>query len=111
MSELLCRDCDLEAYGVQPDGTFACSECGHRVEVRDLCFDDDEVWSVDEHGTVHRHLMPAACVKWMNDVASWPTGDWEKSQHALWSYRRATAELISSLRAGLSLPADMGLAD
>ncbi|MCC2278915.1 hypothetical protein LKL35_26315 [Streptomyces sp. ET3-23] len=105
MSAMTCRECDLGPYAAQPDGLFHCTECGHRLAIGDLCLTADEVWSVDETGTLQHYLTPAACLKWMEEIADFPRGDWEKAQHALWHYRRATAELLDALRAGLPLPA------
>ncbi|MFI1799833.1 hypothetical protein ACH427_21110 [Streptomyces sp. NPDC020379] len=101
MSAMTCRECDLGLCAVQPDGLFDCAECGHRFDVDDLYFDPDEVWSVDESGILQHYLTPAACLKWMGEIADFPTGDWDKAQHALWNYRRATAELLAALNAGL----------
>ncbi|MFG2147583.1 hypothetical protein ACGFRG_25875 [Streptomyces sp. NPDC048696] len=105
MSAMTCRECDLAPYAIRPDAHFECTECRHRLDSQTLYLDPDEVWSVDENGIVQYYLTPAACLKWLDDIADLPTGDWEKAQHALWQYRRATAELLDALRAGLPLPA------
>ncbi|MEU3050157.1 hypothetical protein ABZ705_27235 [Streptomyces sp. NPDC006984] len=105
MSAMQCRECDLAPYVIQPDGPMECADCGHRLDPQNFYLDPDETWSVDETGTVHVFLTPAACLKWLDDIATLPTGDWAKAQNALWQYRRATAELVDALRAGLPLPA------
>ncbi|MFE7479999.1 hypothetical protein [Streptomyces sp. NPDC057552] len=105
MSAMQCRECYLAPYAIRPDAHFACDECGHRLDSRDFYLDPDEVWSVDESGTVHVFLTPAACLKWLDDIAELRTGDWAAAQEALAQYRRATAALVGSLRAGLPLPA------
>ncbi|MFF7021429.1 hypothetical protein ACFY97_10480 [Streptomyces klenkii] len=105
MSAMQCRECDLAPYAVHPDAHLECAECGHRLDIHDFYLDPDEVWSVDESGTVHVFLTPAACLKWLDDIADLHTGDWAAAHQALWQYRRATAALVESLRAGLPLPA------
>ncbi|MFF4528158.1 hypothetical protein ACFY1P_02695 [Streptomyces sp. NPDC001407] len=105
MSAMTCRECDLGPYGAMPDGLFHCAECGHRLDLDAMYLDPDEVVLVDETGTLQHYLTPAACLKWIEQIADFPRGDWDKAQHALWHYRRATAELLDALRAGLPLPA------
>lgn len=101
MSTMTCRDCGIGPYGAQPSGLFRCDECGHLLDLDTAYFDPDEVVSVDADGTLLHHLTPHACLKWLNELWAYPTGDWGRAQEVLMQARRATKELEAALRAGL----------
>ena len=98
---MTCRECGVGPYGAQPSGLFRCDECGHLLDLATAYFDPDEVVLVDEDGVLQHYLTPAACLKWMDEIATFDTGDWARAQEALGHYRRLGAELRAALTAGL----------
>ncbi|MFI5942179.1 hypothetical protein ACIBCB_18240 [Streptomyces uncialis] len=105
MSEMTCRECDLGAYAIRPDGLIECTECRRISDLRDMYFDPDETWMVNESGLLQHYLMPGACLSALAGIPGWDTGDWAKSQEALRHYRLLIDELTASLHVGLALPA------
>jgi hypothetical protein len=71
MTHIACVECSTgTTYRVQPDATFKCTACGHILDVRDLVFDSDEIWTVDETGALGYVENPARLLEEMGEALS-----------------------------------------
>ncbi|MGA4980004.1 hypothetical protein [Streptomyces cinereoruber] len=107
MTPIFCAQCGgLSAYRIRPDGLFDCPECDNILDPRDIDLDGNEVWAVDETGTLGYVQDPAEArqrlADYLADYLADPL-DSEDEAGSLNAFEWAAADLLDALHAGLTI--------
>ncbi|MEU0739229.1 hypothetical protein [Streptomyces sp. NPDC006134] len=108
MYPILCLSCSRH-LAAEPDGTFTC-DYGHVRHPESLDLGADQIWLVDENGTLVRIPTPAASLRRMleadREYCDAPP-DYEQELPPLLDLREAAFDFATAMALGMPYPAEV----